>query len=103
MQKKSFLEPVCVKAESQPDGMDILDLEHALRFLREWPENRRGPVYLSAFNACCAAHDGYLTIEEARASLVGFARITGILRKGAAFPAVARVGRSGARVVTPSR
>ncbi len=81
MPKKAFLEPVCVKVELEPDGMDIHDLEHALHFLRQWPETRRGPVYQSAYNACAAAHDGYLTVEEARKSLVGFARITGILHK----------------------
>ena len=81
MPKKAFLEPVCVKVEREPDGMDIHDLEHAMLFLRQWPAKRRGPVYQSAYNACAAAHEGHLTVEEARISLVGFARITGILHK----------------------
>lgn len=81
MQKMPFFVPVCVSSTTDPAGHDIEDLEQALHFLREWPAERRGPVYQAAYNACTAAREGYLTVEEARKSLSGFARITGILKK----------------------
>lgn len=82
MRKMLFYEPVCMKSATDPDGYDIDCVEAALQFLRSWPAARRGPVYQAAFNACSAAKDGYLTVEEARSSLSGFARITGILQHG---------------------
>jgi hypothetical protein len=88
MAKHLFFEPVCLKSDHDPAGMDIEDLDQALHFLRGWPSDRRGPVYQAAYNACAAARDGYLTVEEARKSLSGFARITGILRKNGTHPAV---------------
>lgn len=81
MQERMFLEPVCMASARDPAGCEIEDLEQALQFLREWPANRRGPVYDAANNACSAARDGHLGVEEARKSLAGFARITGILRQ----------------------
>jgi len=81
MRKMPFFSPVCVSSLDEPSGHDIEDLEQALLFLRGWPADRRGPVYQAAYNACTAARDGYLTVEEARKSLSGFARITGILKK----------------------
>ena len=80
MQKMPFFVPVCVSS-TDPAGNNIEDLEQALQFLRDWPADRRGPVYQAAYNACTAAREGYLTVEEARRSLSGFARITGILKK----------------------
>jgi|SRR5690349_19687495 hypothetical protein len=89
MRKMPFFSPVCVSSADEPSGHDIEDLEQALLFLRHWPADRRGPVYQAAYNACTAARDGYLTVEEARKSLSGFARITGILKKTDLKPAVA--------------
>lgn len=84
MRNIPFFAPVCVSSPDEPSGQDIENLEQALRFLRNWPADRRGPVYQAAFNACTAACNGYLTAEEARKSLSGFARITGILKTDAA-------------------
>ncbi len=98
MRKMPFYAPVCVRSPNEPSGHDIEDLEQALRFLREWPASRRGPVYLAAYNACTAAHDGYLTVEEARRSLSGFARITGILEKESPQSATGTVSRQDARL-----
>jgi hypothetical protein len=89
MRKMPFFTPVCVSLPDEPAGHDIEDLEQALQFLRDWPVDRRGPVYQAAYNACTAARDGYLTVEEARKSLSGFARITGILKKDKPHPIVA--------------
>jgi hypothetical protein len=90
MQKMPFFVPVCISSKTEPAGHDIEDLEQALQFLRNWPADRRGPVYQAAYNACCAAREGYLTVEEARKSLAGFARITGILKKDEPHPAIVR-------------
>lgn len=81
MRKMPFFTPVCISSRDEPSGHDIEDLEQALQFLRDWPAERRGPVYQAAYNACTAAREGYLTVEEARKSLSGFARITGILHR----------------------
>jgi hypothetical protein len=96
MEKRPFFAPVCVESADRPAGLDIEDLEQALQFLRDWPSDRRGPVYHAAYNACTAAREGYLTVEEARKSLSGFARITGILRNDRrhAAPQGARKGES---------
>jgi len=88
MQKMPFFVPVRVSSKTEPAGHDIEDLEQALQFLRDWPADRRGPVFQAAYNACCAAREGYLTVEEARKSLSGFARITGILKKNEPPPAI---------------
>lgn len=87
MRKMPFFAPVRVTSVEEPAGHDIEDLEQALHFLRAWPADRRGPVYHAAYNACTAAREGYLTVEEARKSLTGFARITGILCKEGNRPA----------------
>lgn len=86
MHKMPFFVPVCVSSGTDLAGHDIEDLEQALHFLRNWPADRRGPVYQSAYNACTAARDGFLTVEEARKSLSGFARITGILTRDEQHP-----------------
>jgi hypothetical protein len=88
MQKMPFFVPVCMSSTADPAGHDIEDLDQALQFLRDWPADRRGPVYQAAYNACTAAREGYLTVEEARKSLSGFARITGILQKDEPHPAI---------------
>ena len=72
-----FFTPVRVIADGQMIELD--DVRAALRFLRAWPNGRRGPVYECAVNACGAAIHGQLKTEEARKSLVSFARITRIL------------------------
>ncbi|MBL8579137.1 MAG: DUF982 domain-containing protein [Mesorhizobium sp.] len=98
MRKMLFVEPVCLNSR-EASGSDIADVEQALQFLRDWPANRRGPVYHAAYNACTAAREGYLTVEEARRSLSGFARITGILRSaGPSRAAAAGLAGHGAHV-----
>ena len=77
MEKMQFL--VSVRLSDGQSVQEIEDLDQAIRFLRDWPAGRRGPVYQTALNGCTAAKEGYLTVEEARKSLCGFARITGIM------------------------
>lgn len=97
MEKMPFFAPVCVSCPDGLTGQDIETLEQALQFLRDWPADRRGPVYQAAYNACTAAREGYLTVEEARKSLSGFARITGILRNEQPRPAARSPGKEAAR------
>ena len=99
MRKMPFFSPVCVSSPDERSGNDIEDLEQALQFLRDWPADRRGPVYQAAYNACTAAREGYLTVEEARKSLSGFARITGILRRDESRPAAPRPRKEASRHV----
>jgi hypothetical protein len=94
-----FFAPVCVSSPDERSENDIEDLDQALQFLRDWPADRRGPVYQAAYNACTAAREGYLTIEEARKSLSGFARITGILRREEPRPAAPGASKEAARHV----
>lgn len=85
MEKMRFFVPVrLVLADTTVQEID--DIEQALKFLRNWPADRRGPVYQAALNGCTAARQGHLTAEEARKSLSGFARITGILDRDASQP-----------------
>jgi hypothetical protein len=97
MRKMPFFTPVCVSSTDETPGNDIEDLEQALQFLRNWPADRRGPVYQAAYNACTAAREGYLTVEEARKSLSGFARITGILRREESRSAAQRPRKEASR------
>jgi hypothetical protein len=66
-----------------PDpGKEIEEIEcvgQALAVLQAWPVGRRGPVYRCALNSCFAASAGQIPAEDARKSLMSFARITGIL------------------------
>src|SRR5262245_41635926 len=98
MRKMPFFTPVCISSQDEPSGRDIEDLEQALQFLRDWPAERRGPVYQAAYNACTAAREGYLTVEEARKSLSGFARITGILRRDSRHSIKAGSGKETSRL-----
>lgn len=57
---------------------EIADVEHALKFLRNWPEDRRGHVYLSTWNACNAVSIGRVSELDAMRTFIGFAEVTGI-------------------------
>lgn len=70
-----------VKLLPDPGGKieEIESITEALAFLQSWPTGRRGPVYRCALNSCFAAMAGQIPAEDARKSLISFARITGIL------------------------
>jgi hypothetical protein len=57
----------------------ITSLREAMRFLRHWPSDRQGPVFMCAERSCQAAAAGDMPLEQARQSFEGFASITGIL------------------------
>jgi hypothetical protein len=62
---------------------EIEGVREALLFLEQWPAHRRGPVHGCAVNACQAGLGGGLTADGARRSFESFARITGLLVRGA--------------------
>lgn len=87
MTELMFKKPVLVRAA---EGVqEIASVREAAMFLREWPQHRRGPVYRCAVNCCQGAMDGMIGEEDARKSLEGFARISGILATAMVMPLVA--------------
>jgi hypothetical protein len=53
---------------------EIECLADAFEFLQEWPNNRRGLIFDTAFRACQRAYDGQVPISVAREAFAGFAR-----------------------------
>ena len=64
MDDLSFFAPVCVKTG---DSLQLIgSARDALRFLYEWPPDRRGPAFGCALRSADAAIVGQLSVEEAR-------------------------------------
>jgi Protein of unknown function (DUF982) len=79
MNDLSFFTPVCVKTD---DSVQLIgSVRDALRFLYEWPPDRRGPAFGCALRSADAAIAAQLSVEQARQAFVSFAGITGILVK----------------------
>ena len=78
MHSLKFETPVAVSVgfDTKIDIRTLMDMH---RFLTDWPPSRRTSVYSTAVRACEAARQGYLTAEQARRSLVEFARVNDIL------------------------
>jgi hypothetical protein len=77
---------------------EIECLADAFEFLQEWPNNRRGPIFDTAYRACQRAYDGQVPISVAREAFAGFARSAKILEDvSAAMPwmAAQKTGRGG--------
>lgn len=78
MHSLRFQQPVTLSVDF--DGkIEIRSLMDMHRFLTEWPPSRRTSVYSTALRACEAARQGHLTAEQARRSLVEFAKVHDIL------------------------
>lgn len=57
MNDRTFDRPVFVrKGEFMVEEIECL--ADAFEFLQEWPNNRRGPIFDTAFRACQRAYDG---------------------------------------------
>ncbi|AEH88395.1 MULTISPECIES: DUF982 domain-containing protein [Mesorhizobium] len=56
-------------------------LEDAFDFLHDWPRERRGPIFETAFRACQRAYDGQVSLSVARDAVAGFARSVKILQE----------------------
>ncbi len=80
MDTTEFWSPVFVK-----DGnnlvREIACLGDALAFLRQWPDDRRGPIYNAAARACETAYRQAMPAPQARSAFVAFARASGILEQ----------------------
>lgn len=68
---------------------EIATVSRALSFLRRWPEDRRGHVYLSTWNACNAVSIGRVSELDAMRTFIGFAEVTGIYVRAEDLPFVA--------------
>ena len=80
MHDKLFSAPVAVRLGEGVD-LQIASLSDMERFLETWPQHRRGKLYGIAAKACEAAVFGYITMDQARRTLVTFAEATGALRE----------------------
>ena len=79
MDDLSFFAPVWVKTG---DSVRLIgSVRDALRFLYEWPPDRRGPAFGCALKSADAAIAGQLSVEQARQAFLSFAGITGVLAK----------------------
>ena len=75
MNDLSFFTPVCVKTD---DSVQLIgSVRDALRFLYEWPPDRRGPAFGCAPRSAYAPIAAQLSVEQARQAFVSFAGITG--------------------------
>jgi Protein of unknown function (DUF982) len=91
----SFFTPVCVKTG---DSVQLIgSVRDALRFLYEWPSDRRGPAFGCALRSADAAIAGRLSVEQARQAFASFAGIAVILAKTDEAPWFEGTGMSGVR------
>ncbi|RWN99397.1 MAG: DUF982 domain-containing protein [Mesorhizobium sp.] len=87
--------PIVRKGEFMVEEIECL--ADAFEFLQEWPNNRRGPIFDTAFRAWQRAY-GQVPISVAREAFAGFARSAKILEDAsAAMPwmTAQKTGRGG--------
>ncbi|CDX35045.1 DUF982 domain-containing protein [Mesorhizobium sp. ORS 3428] len=78
MKAQAFGSPIFVKCAAYV-VQEITNLEDAIDFLDEWPEDRRDLIHETALKACCDAYDGNKPLSAARAAFYGFAKRAAIL------------------------
>jgi hypothetical protein len=94
----AFSSPVFVKSGAYL-VQEIADLEDAVDFLEEWPEDRRSLIHETALRACYQAHGGLKPMSVARDAFVGFAKRAGILEEPeAVMPWIAASNSGGGQV-----
>jgi hypothetical protein len=79
MESRAFAKPIYLK-----DGTlvrEITDVEEAIDFLMEWPENKRDILHDATVRTCVMAHDGLKPVKVARDALRAFAVKKDILEK----------------------
>ncbi|RWE39461.1 MAG: DUF982 domain-containing protein [Mesorhizobium sp.] len=79
MGDRTFDRPVLVR--DRQFIQEIGSLDDAFDFLDEWPRERRGPIFETAFRACQRAYDGQIPLSVARDAVAGFARSVKILQE----------------------
>lgn len=57
----------------------ISTVEEALAFIKEWPMDKRGPLYFVASNSLDSAASESIPADEARARFVDFCEEAGVL------------------------
>ncbi|CDX57571.1 hypothetical protein MPL1032_220060 [Mesorhizobium plurifarium] len=72
MKAQAFGSPIFVKRAAYV-VQEIANLEDAIDFLDEWPEDRRDLIHETALKACCDAYGGHKPLSAARAAFYGFA------------------------------
>ncbi|RUW61393.1 DUF982 domain-containing protein [Mesorhizobium sp. M7A.F.Ca.US.008.03.1.1] len=78
MSDRTFDRPVLVKNGEFIQEIGCLD--DAFDFFDEWPRERRGPIFETAFRACQRAYNGQVPMTVARDAVAGFARSVRILQ-----------------------
>jgi hypothetical protein len=79
MESRAFAKPIYLK-----DGTlvrEITNVEEAIDFLMEWPENRRDILHDATMRTCVMAHDGLKPVKVARDALRAFAIKKDLLEK----------------------
>jgi hypothetical protein len=79
MESRAFAKPIYLK-----DGTlvrEITNVEEAIDFLMEWPENKRDILHDATMRTCVMAHDGLKPVKVARDALRAFAVKKDILEK----------------------
>jgi hypothetical protein len=96
MESKTFAKPVYLK-----DGTlvrEISNLEDAVEFLMDWPDEKCDAIHETTLRTCIMASDGIKPVKVARDALRGFALRKGILENSAtAQPWIVKAS-SGGRV-----
>lgn len=78
MKTEAFGTPIFVKRAAYI-VQEIVNLDDAIDFLDEWPEDRRDLVHETALKACHDAYDGRIPPSAACAAFCGFAKRAAIL------------------------
>jgi hypothetical protein len=60
----------------------ISSVEEALAFIKEWPVDKRGPLYFVASNSLQSAVSKSIAADEARARFMDFCDEAGVLAEG---------------------
>jgi len=77
MNDRMFDSPVYVKG-GESLILEIAGIDDAIDFMFDWPKQRRGPIFDTAYRACRSALDDY-PVPAAKAAFVGFAKSANIL------------------------
>ena len=75
---------------------EIATLAEMQNFLKEWPQARRGKIFVIALRACEMARAGHLTKDQARRAFAAFAQTAGIAWTGIDPVTALRMAKAGA-------
>jgi hypothetical protein len=81
MNSLQFAVPVRVTTVPDLPIEEIYSVEQALDVLADWPKEKQGKLYQTAFNACFGASVGVVPTEEACRAFAAFCRVSGIMAR----------------------